>query len=186
MTEEVLIAGFGGQGILIMGQVMAHAAMNEGLHATFFPSYGPEMRGGTANCTVVFSTDEIGSPIASAYDSLIVMNRPSLERFEPRLRPGGLLVLNTAIIPIDPQRSDIHVVRVAANDIAREIGDERAANMVMLGAFCAHRPVLSPDAVEVAVREAFAAKGEEVVELNLAALAAGRTRHQSAAPVQRT
>lgn len=173
MKQEVLIAGFGGQGILLMGQLMAEAAMRQNYYATWFPSYGPEMRGGTANCVTIFSDEEIGSPISSMYDTVIVMNQPSLERFAKRVRPGGHLLVNSSIIPIRCERTDISVLYIAANDIARDAGSERFANVVMLGAFLAGRPELRTEIVEKTIEAVIGAKKPDVVRGNVSALRAG-------------
>ena len=174
MLEEMTIAGFGGQGVLVMGQLIAQAAMEQGLNASWLPSYGPEMRGGTANCTVCFSDDEIGAPIAAAYDAIVVMNQPSLVKFEPKVRAGGTLIVNSSIVPIKASRTDIEVYYVEANDIAeREAGSGRSANVVALGALHAVRPRLRTEALEAALRYAFGRKGEAVVEGNIKALHAG-------------
>lgn len=173
MKQEVLIAGFGGQGILLMGQLMAEAAMRQNYYATWFPSYGPEMRGGTANCITIFSDEEIGSPISARYDTVIVMNQPSLERFAKAARPGGRLLANSSMIPIRCDRDDIHAVYIAANDMAREIGNERFANVVMLGAFLADRPELRLEIVERTIESVIGARKPDLVSLNLQALRAG-------------
>jgi len=140
MTEQIILAGFGGQGVLLAGQIIAYAGMNEGKNVSWLPSYGPEMRGGTANCNVVVSDEEVGSPVVVEADCLIVMNRPSLEKYEKDLKPGGLLLLDSDLIEIEPTRSDIKVIKVPANSLAEQAGSIKAANMVMLGAYnaCAH------------------------------------------------
>ncbi|HUN81688.1 MAG TPA: 2-oxoacid:acceptor oxidoreductase family protein [Phycisphaerae bacterium] len=174
MRRDVLIAGFGGQGILLMGQLIAEAAMEESLHVTWFPSYGPEMRGGTANCTTVFSDDEIGSPIAAQYDYVIAMNQPSMERFGPLVRKGGVLLVNESMVPICLERPDIREIFVPLVDIAREIGNERVGNVVMLGAFLSCEPKLAIDSFDKAINRVVGAKRADIVEANLAALRAGR------------
>lgn len=174
MLEEVLIAGFGGQGILLMGKLLAEAAMQEGLSATWLPSYGPEMRGGTANCIVAFSDDEIGSPVAAAYDAVIVMNEPSLVKFESQVRPGGTLLVNRSMVPIATSRKDVIAHYVPAADIAEQAGEGRCANVVMIGALHGLRPRMSEAAFEKALRYAFSPKGESVVAANLRAFRAGR------------
>jgi 2-oxoglutarate ferredoxin oxidoreductase subunit gamma len=148
MQTEIIIAGFGGQGILFAGQLLAYAAMDNGLETTWIPSYGPEMRGGTANCTVIVSEEEIGAPIVRHPTAVIALNLPSLDKYEPLVKPGGLLVVNSSIIDRTPERKDIQVVLVPANDIAEQLGDRRMANMVMLGAFLANLSVLSIEALQ--------------------------------------
>ena len=135
MLVKTLISGFGGQGVISMGLTLAQAAMAEGRHVTYLPSYGAEVRGGTANCTVAISDEEIASPIASSPDFVIAMNRPSLVRFQNQIKSGGVLFMNTSLIKTDTSRDDIKVVRVDADDMAKELGSARSANMVMLGAF---------------------------------------------------
>lgn len=182
MLEEVLIAGFGGQGILLMGKLLAQAAMEEGLNATWLPSYGPEMRGGTANCIVAFSDDEIGSPLAATYDAVVVMNQPSMEKFESKVKPGGALLINRSMIPIETARTDVEVHYVDANRLAEGVaGDGRCANVVMLGALHAARTRLAMPSLEAALKEAFAAKGDRVLQANLKALQAGYSTQPSSA-----
>lgn len=174
MKTDVIIAGFGGQGILLMGRLLAEAAMRDGYHATWFPSYGPEMRGGTANCTTIFSDEEIGSPVASRYDIVIAMNQPSLERFGPRVRPGGQLLINSSMVPIRWEHDDVQVSYVPALDLARRTGQERVANVVMLGSLLAVSPIPRHEAYERAIEFLIGAKKPDLIQINLAALDAGR------------
>lgn len=132
---DIIIAGFGGQGVLVLGQLITYAGMIEDKAVSWFPSYGPEQRGGTCNCSVVVSEEEIGSPLVSKPTVAIVMNAPSMERFEPTVAPGGLIIYNSTLISQKPQRSDVRVVAVPANEIADELGNTRVANMVLLGSF---------------------------------------------------
>jgi len=134
MEQGIVFAGFGGQGILLAGKVLARAGMEHGLEVSWLPSYGPEMRGGTANCTVVLSDALIGAPNVDAPQALVAMNQPSLDRFEPQLAAGGVAVVNASLIARGPERSDITVVSIPVNDIARELDAPRAINMVALGA----------------------------------------------------
>ncbi len=173
MKRDVLVAGFGGQGILLMGQLLAEAAMRQNYYATWFPSYGPEMRGGTANCITMYADEEIGSPISASYDVVVVMNQPSLERFAPSVRPGGLLLINESLIPIRCERDDIECLYVPANQLARELGNERFANVIMLGAYLARAPELRADLVQRTIECVLGAKKPELVESNLRALRAG-------------
>jgi len=143
MIIRTTFAGFGGQGVLLMGYVLSHAAMIKGLHVTYFPAYGAEMRGGTANCTVTLSDKKIASPVASNPDVLVAMNFPSLEKFESVVIGQGLVFLNSSLIEDNPGRTDIEVVEVPAVELARKIGSERAANMVMMGAVCAKTELLT-------------------------------------------
>lgn len=143
MITRTIFSGFGGQGVLLMGYVLCHGAMYKGLNLTYFPSYGAEMRGGTANCTVTLSDKKIASPVASNPDILVAMNYPSLEKFEATIAKGGLAVLNASLVETDPQRSDVEVLKVPTVELAREVGSDRGANMVMIGAVCAKSQILS-------------------------------------------
>ncbi len=172
MQNDVIMAGFGGQGILLIGKVLAYAGMNEGKEVSWLPSYGPEMRGGTCNCTVVISDRPVGSPVINSPRSVVAMNLPSLDKFETALRPGGVLLINASLISRDARRDDVTVIRVPANEIANELGNPRAANMVILGAYLGATNAVSLDQVEQVVRESFAAK-PSLVEANLEALRKG-------------
>src|SRR5512146_1826228 len=123
MEHEIIVAGFGGQGVLFVGLVLTHAGMNAGRNVAWFPSYGPEMRGGTANCTVIISEDEVGSPIVSRPSAAIVMNEPSLAKYAPRVKPGGTLVVNSSLVKSRSERTDIRIIEVPANAIAYELGN---------------------------------------------------------------
>jgi 2-oxoglutarate ferredoxin oxidoreductase subunit gamma len=172
MITRTMFAGFGGQGVMLMGYVMAHGAMIKGLNVTYLPAYGPEMRGGTANCTVTISDEEIASPVASEPDILVAMNAASLERFEPSLRKGAVVFVNASLIQASPKRADITEVRVDTAALAREVGSDRAANMVMLGALVGHTGLLTVD--EAVHGMAAATKGKEkFFDLNRAAIGRG-------------
>jgi 2-oxoglutarate ferredoxin oxidoreductase subunit gamma len=174
MYEGIFFAGFGGQGIILAGRIVCLAAMGEGKHVSHIPSYGAEMRGGTANCSVVVSDEEIGSPLVPQPDTCVVMNTPSLLKFQSIVKPGGLLIWNQSLIDIAPQRTDIQVVAVRANDIAEDAGSYRAANMVMLGSLLRHRPsVASMHAVLAVMDEAVSARHRELNQVNRKALAGG-------------
>ncbi|MFA5367745.1 MAG: 2-oxoacid:acceptor oxidoreductase family protein [Dehalococcoidia bacterium] len=147
MLVKTLISGFGGQGVISMGLTLAQAAMAEGRHVTYLPSYGAEVRGGTANCTVAVSNEEIASPIASSPDFVIAMNRPSLTRFQNQIKAGGVLFLNSSLVQADTSRDDIEVIRVAADAIAKELGSAKSANMVMLGAFIKKSGIVSLEGI---------------------------------------
>ncbi len=174
MNEELVFAGFGGQGILLGGRLLAQAAMNDGLNATWFPSYGPEMRGGTCNCLVAYSDDEIGSPIFGTFDSALIMNLPSLEKFGPMVREGGLVMVNSSLVQIAEPRTDVQIVEVPVNDLAHEAGTNRAANVAMVGAYNAVRQLIRDESFDLIVRESFASKGQKVIDVNLRALELGR------------
>lgn len=143
MTEEIIIAGFGGQGVLTMGMVLAYAGMVENKEVSWMPSYGPEMRGGTANCSVIVSDSEVTSPIISKYDSAIILNQPSLDKFEQTVKPGGLLIYEANNIINPPTRTDITVQAIPAAIEADKMNMTKAMNMIMLGAFLEHRPILT-------------------------------------------
>jgi 2-oxoglutarate ferredoxin oxidoreductase subunit gamma len=180
MQDDLIIAGFGGQGVLLVGKMLAYAGMADGKEVSWLPSYGPEMRGGTCNCTVVIGDRPVGSPVVQHPRALLAMNLPSLDKFEPLVKPGGLIVVNTSLINREPARADVRVVRVPANEIALELGNPRGANMVALGAYLGATRVVSLDAVENLVRETFAGK-PKVIEANLAALKRGWEHGERAA-----
>ena len=135
MRQALIIAGFGGQGVVKAGVLLATAAMLENKYCTHFPSYGAEMRGGTTNCSVIISQEEIASPIINQPDTIIVMNTPSLIKFEPQLKSGGLLIYNSSLISPPPSRTDVEVVPIPANELAEKLGTTRYANMVIIGAY---------------------------------------------------
>lgn len=174
MTHEILLAGFGGQGILFLGKLIAVAGMLEGKEVSWIPSYGPEMRGGTAHCSVVVSDRLIGTPVVSRPTILVVMNRPSLEKFESRMQPGGFLLINRTLIEIPHTRPDIEAVYVDMTGIAGKLGNPRLANVVALGALVAKVPVVGHASVEKALQTELAGKKAALLDLNLRALAAGR------------
>ena len=175
MQSEVVFAGFGGQGVMIAGQILASAAMEEGYNVVWLPSYGPEMRGGTANCIVVISKDPIASPIIPNPNSAVVMNNPSLERFGPALVKGGVMVINSSLINISLDRKDILQVKIPANEIAMELGSGKAANMVALGAYVGATKAVDFDNLQKFVAKKFAKKAQ-FVEMNKKALEEGYKR----------
>ncbi len=177
MITRTIFSGFGGQGVLLMGYVLSHGAMLKGLNVTYFPAYGAEMRGGTANCTVTLSDKKIASPVASNPDVLVAMNYPSLEKFESTVVEHGLVFLNSSLIEEDPPRTDIEVVRVPAVELAREVGAERTANMVMMGAVSAKTELLTLEetikGMQAALkgRESFFETNQEAIERGFAFIA---------------
>ncbi|MCI0520985.1 MAG: 2-oxoacid:acceptor oxidoreductase family protein [Chloroflexi bacterium] len=173
MQTEIIIAGFGGQGVLFAGQVLAYAAMDSGKTVTWIPSYGPEMRGGTANCTVVISDDEIGSPLVLHPRASIVLNLPSLDKYEPLVAPGGVLVANASLINRGPSRSDIHNIFIPVNDIAEGLGDKRLINMVALGALLGRLPVLPVEAIQQALSDHLPERHKRLLPVNFQALRLG-------------
>lgn len=173
MQTEIITAGFGGQGVLFTGQLLTYAAMDEGREVTWIPSYGPEMRGGTANCTVVISDEEIGSPMVSDPQAVIAMNLPSLDKYEGKVRPGGVLVVNESMVDRAVARQDIKVVMVKANEIAEELGDKRMMNMVLLGALIANLPVIPLQAIEKALAGHLPERHHKMLPKNYEALKRG-------------
>jgi 2-oxoglutarate ferredoxin oxidoreductase subunit gamma len=159
MILRTVFSGFGGQGVLLMGYILSHGAMRKGLNVTYFPAYGAEMRGGTANCTVTLSDKKIASPVASHPDVLVAMNYPSLQKFEPSLAEKGLILLNSSLITAQASRSDLTVFQVPTLQLAQEVGSERATNMVMIGALCAKTGLLSLEETLIGMRAAL--KGKE-------------------------
>jgi 2-oxoglutarate ferredoxin oxidoreductase subunit gamma len=172
-ATDVLMAGFGGQGMLLAGKVLAHAAMEQGLEVSWLPSYGPEMRGGTANVTVSISKQPIASPLISHPHALLVMNLPSLEKFAPMVKPGGVIVINRTLVKKDPERTDCTVVHVDARELAADAGSTRAANFVMLGAYVGASGIVPPEAVEQAIEAEFVGGKAKFVPVNVAAFRAG-------------
>lgn len=168
--QEILFAGFGGQGILSMGKFLAYAGMDQGMNVSWFPSYGPEMRGGTSNCSVILSDEPIGSPIVTDATSVIVMNRPSLDKFEHTIVPGGVLIIDSDLVNRDPERTDIDVIKIPAQSAAEEVGSKKIANMILLGALVAKTGIVSMDMLLQALREH---GKEQFYDLNKRALEKG-------------
>ena len=165
MEEKIIIAGFGGQGVLSLGQFIAYAAMYENMEVSWLPSYGPEMRGGTSNCSVVVSDKPIGSPIIATPDTLIAMNKPSLDKFINKVKPGGLVIVNSSLIKDKVERDDVRVLYINANDIALEAGSNKTANIVVLGAFIKMTGILKAEDVKNTIGKIFAAK-PKVIPMN--------------------
>jgi 2-oxoglutarate ferredoxin oxidoreductase subunit gamma len=170
-TYKLFFAGSGGQGILLMGQMVTYAAMLEDKASTFFPSYGPEMRGGTANCTVVVSDKTVSCPLIYEADAIVVMNLPSLIKFEPLVKPGGLILINSSLIDQPAKREDVTVINVPVNDIAMELGNEKVANMVMLGALVRETAVVSESSIEKVMKKTLTGDKAELLGLNTKAFA---------------
>jgi 2-oxoglutarate ferredoxin oxidoreductase subunit gamma len=168
-----MIAGFGGQGVLLAGKLLAYAGMLEGRHVTWFPSYGAEIRGGTANCTVIISSDEIGSPVVQNPSAMLIFNDASFKKFEKKIKQGGQLFLNTSLVHELPTRMDINRIEVKANDIAGELGDIRISNMVMLGTFLKKTGIVSLESVLAALKQVLPARRHSLIHLNEKALKRG-------------
>jgi 2-oxoglutarate ferredoxin oxidoreductase subunit gamma len=173
MQTEVFLAGFGGQGVMFAGQVLSYAAMDAGKEVTWIPSYGPEMRGGTANCTVVIADEEIGSPLVQDPPAVIVMNLPSLDKYEPTVKAGGVLVVNSSMVDRDVTRKDITWVSLPCNEIAEQAGDRRMANIVAMGALLTLVPVLTLEEVETSLRAHMPGRHKHLLSKNLEALKHG-------------
>jgi 2-oxoglutarate ferredoxin oxidoreductase subunit gamma len=174
MEHSVIIAGFGGQGVILAGKILAQAGMDHDLEVTWLPSYGPEMRGGTANCTVVLSKQPVGSPIVDNPTSLIAMNLPSLEKFESRVEKGGVIVLNSSLIERDVERDDVKVARVALNKLAMKIGSDRALNMIALGAYLKATQILPLNIIQKSMERMLKNDGKgKFVPMNKQALEEG-------------
>ncbi len=184
MQKEIMIAGFGGQGVLFAGQVLAYAAMDLDKEVTWIPSYGPEMRGGTANCTVVIADEEIGSPLVQNPPFAIALNLPSFDKYEPLLLPGGTMIVNQSMVDRPARREDIHVVFVPANEIAEELGDKKLTNMVTVGALLAALTDIPLEAVEAALKGHLPARHQKLLPKNYEALRKGFdvARHQLSIP----
>jgi 2-oxoglutarate ferredoxin oxidoreductase subunit gamma len=173
MLEEIIIAGFGGQGVMSMGQLIAYAGMLEGKGVSWLPSYGPEQRGGTANCAVVVSDEPVGSPLVSNPSTAIVLNNPSFEKFEPRVQPGGLLIINSSLVTRVSERSDIEIIEITANDIAADLGNARVANMILLGALIEITSVVSVDSCIESLKKVLSEDKHHLIEVNKQALSKG-------------
>jgi len=171
--EETIFSGFGGQGALFAGQLLAYTGLAEGLHVTWIPSYGPEMRGGTANCTVIVSEEEIGAPIIRNPTAAVVLNLPSMEKYEPLIKPGGILLVNESLVTIRSERDDIRVVYIPATDIATDMGNQRMANIILLGALAKATGIVGLDTIEQQLEEHLSERQRKWLEPNKEALEKG-------------
>ncbi|MCX7830866.1 MAG: 2-oxoacid:acceptor oxidoreductase family protein [Acidobacteria bacterium] len=172
MYKEIILAGFGGQGVLLIGKLLAYSGMKMGNDVTWMPAYGPEMRGGTCNCTVVISDKPIGSPMSKHPHGLIALNLPSLDKFEGTVRKDGVIVVNTSLINRKVRRNDVKVIEIPANEIAIECGSAKAANMVALGAYIGATDIADLNMVKDILSESFASK-PKLIEVNHKALTKG-------------
>jgi len=173
MEQRVIMAGFGGQGVMSMGQLLAYAGMLENKNVTWLPSYGPEMRGGTANCHVIVSDKEIAAPVISEATAAIIMNRPSLDKFENSVVPGGVIFVNSSLINRKVQRTDVEVYEIPANEIALEMGNLKVANMVMLGAFLEKTKIVDPESVLESLKKVLGESKANLIPINREALKRG-------------
>ena len=173
MKEEIVFAGFGGQGVLTMGLILSYAGMIENKEICWMPSYGPEMRGGTANCTIIISDEEIGSPLVQNPPAVIALNLPSFDKYEPLVQPGGVLVVNESMVDRKAKRDDITVFYIPGNEIAEETGDRRLLNMVMVGALLAKFDLLKLDDAKAALKAHLPAKHQKLIPNNFTAMDKG-------------
>ena len=173
MKKEIIISGFGGQGVLSMGKILAYSGLMEDKEVTWMPAYGPEQRGGTANVTVIVSDERISSPILSKYDIAIVLNQPSLEKFEPKIKPGGILIYDGFGISNPPTRKDITVYRIDAMDKAAEMKNGKVFNMIVLGGLLKIAPVVSTNGVEKALKKTLPERHHSLIPLNMLAIEEG-------------
>jgi len=174
LSEKVIIAGFGGQGVMTMGQLLSYAATDKDINTLWFPSYGPETRGGTANCSVTISEAYVNSPVISTPDSIMIMNKPSLAKFLPKLKDQGHCFVNSSLVNEVEYRDDVNVYEVDANNIALELGNLKVANMVMLGAYLAVTKVFTEDEIIDIMKKKFTGSKAALIDINRKALEAGR------------
>lgn len=173
MTYEIVIAGFGGQGVLSMGKILAYSGLMEDKEVSWMPSYGPEQRGGTSNVTVIVSDDAVSSPVVNDYDIVVALNQPSLDKFAPRVKPGGVLIYDTNGIHHVLERKDIEIYEVEATDEANRMGNQKVFNMLILGALLSARPMLSIDSVQKGLMKSLPERHHKLIPMNMEALAKG-------------
>jgi 2-oxoglutarate ferredoxin oxidoreductase subunit gamma len=173
MTEEIIIAGFGGQGVLSMGKILAYSGVMANQEVSWFPSYGPEMRGGTANVTVILSDNRISSPIVNEFDTAIILNQQSMDKFEKTVKPGGVLIYDPNGIIHPPKRKDINIYKIEGTLIAAEMGNVKTFNMVVLGAYLKAKPVVKMESVDLGLQKSLPPRHHKLIPLNLAAIQKG-------------
>lgn len=173
-TDEIIIAGFGGQGVLSMGQVLSYAAIIDNKETTWMPSYGPEMRGGTANCTVIVSDRRVSSPIVTKFDSGIILNQPSMEKFEPAIKKDGFLFYEVSTVVEPPTRTDITIIKIPAIYEAEQMKKKQVANMIMLGAFLEVKPIVTMDSVLKALKKVLPERHHHLIPMNEQAILRGK------------
>lgn len=166
MTEEIIIAGFGGQGVLSMGKILAYSGVMQNMEVSWMPSYGPEMRGGTANVTVIISDERISSPSLNVFDTAIILNQQSMDKFEKTVKPGGLLIYDGNGITRHPERKDINIYRIDANDEAAKLGMQKVFNMMVLGGFLKIRPVVSTEYIRKGLEKSLPARHHNMIPEN--------------------
>ena len=175
MKEEIIIAGFGGQGVLSMGKILAYAGLMDGREVTWMPAYGPEQRGGTANVTVIVSDKPISSPIVDSYDTAVILNQQSLDKFESKVKPGGTLIYDPYGIHHKPTRTDITIIPVNATEAAIEMGNSKTYNMILLGALLKARPLMDDDAVIRCLKKTLPERRHDLIPLNQQAITRGKS-----------
>ena len=173
MNHQVIMAGFGGQGVMLMGQLLAYSAMLEDKNVSWLPSYGPEMRGGTANCMVIVSEQPVASPLVTSASALVAMNLPSLTKFESSVKPGGLIIYNSSLIDEKPSRDDVTVLAIPCNDLAKELGNPRVANIIALGALVEYSKACDKNSVLESLKKALPERHHHLLPLNEKALEKG-------------
>ncbi len=173
MTEELIIAGFGGQGVLSMGKILAYSALMQGKHVSWLPSYGPEMRGGTANVTVILSDNEVSSPVLNYFDTVIALNQPSLDKFESAVKPGGVLIYDINGITVEPSRTDISIYKINAAQVASENNMSKVFNMMVLGAYLKVKPLISSEDVLSGLKKSLPVRHHKLLPINEKALVMG-------------
>ena len=174
MTEEIIIAGFGGQGVLSMGKILAYSGIMQGMQVSWMPSYGPEMRGGTANVTVIISDEPVSSPVLTKYDTVIILNQQSLDKFEAMVKPGGILLYDPNGVIRLPKRTDINIYKVEATKTSIELGNPKVFNMIVFGSFLKVRPVVTLDNVERGLQKSLPERYHNLIKLNLDAVKKGQ------------
>lgn len=175
-TKQITIAGFGGQGVMLLGQMLAHLGNEHGLNSLWYPSYGPETRGGTANCAITLSETEINSPVFSEADTLIILNEPSLNKFKTKIKSGGDLLYNSSLIKGTITNDEINIYPLPVNDLAIDLGNIRTANMIMLGAFLELNKTFSDDLVENVLKELLGERRKHLLDINLKAIYEGKNQ----------
>lgn len=174
MTEEIIIAGFGGQGVLSMGKIMAYSGVMQNKEVSWMPSYGPEMRGGTSNVTVIISDERISSPCLNQFDTAIILNQQSMDKFQQSVKPGGLLIYDPNGITHHPTRKDINIYQVAGTDKASEIGNMKLFNMIILGGFIKVKPIINPEFIEKGLQKSLPERHHNLIPENLKAVEIGK------------
>jgi|SRR5690554_1944841 len=174
INEKIICAGFGGQGVMLMGQLLAYSANDNDLNTLWYPSYGPETRGGTANCSVTISEQKVNSPVISQADSIFIMNSPSLDKFESKVRPGGRILINSSLVERKINRDDIEAYYIPVNDIAVKLGNPRVANMVMIGAYLQLTKLFEKEEVLKILKKSFGEAKAHLIEINDEAIEAGK------------